>query len=102
MARLYPRLLAAAALVIFAGYFFFYFTHLYATTTYSSAQGILPSMAWTSGEAFVFFVVAVWGFAAICGFVVALVAALAFGHMSRSVEQSVEEGVATKAMHQAA
>jgi len=100
-ARIYPWLLATAALTIFAGYFLFYFTNLAATTVSKPFPGILPSMAWTSSEAFVFFVIAVWGFAAFCGVVIAVVAALFFSHMSTEESLSIAEAPAL-AMKQAA
>lgn len=100
-ARIYPWLLGAAALAVFAGYFFFYFTNLYATTMNTPVQGILPSMQWTSSEAFLFFVVAVWSFAAICGVAIAIVATLFFGHVSMFEEQS-EELAEPRVMKQAA
>jgi len=96
--RIYPWLLGAATLSVFSGYFFFYFSNLYATATIHPAQGILPSMNWNSSDAFVFFLAAVWGFAALCGLVIAVVAALFFGHMSTSEEQAhaIAEPVALK------
>lgn len=100
-ARVYPWLLAAGALSVFAGYFLFYFTNLAATTASKPFPGILPSMEWTSSEAFVFFVIAVWGFAAICGVAIAITAALFFGHMSAEENLPVAEAPAL-AMKQAA
>ena len=94
--RIYPWLLAAAALTVFGGYFFFYFANLDATTSSRASAGILPSMAWTSSEAFVFFVIAVWGFAAICGLAIAVVATLFFGHMSATAEQPTEQPLVMK------
>src|SRR5689334_21486698 len=90
-ARIYPWLLAAGALSVFAGYFLFYFTHLAATTVSKPFPGILPAMAWTSSEAFAFFVIAVWSFAAVCGVAIAIVAALFFGHMSAEEERAIAE-----------
>ena len=97
-ARIYPWLLGAAALTVFSGYFFFYFTNLYATATIHPAQGILPSMNWNSSEAFVIFLVAVWSFAALCGLVTVIIAALFFEHMSMSEEQphAIAEQIALK------
>lgn len=100
-ARVYPWLLAAAALTVFAGYFLFYFTNLAATTVSKPFPGILPSMAWASSEAFVFFVIAVWSFAAICGVAIAIVAALFFGRMSTEESLAIAEAPAL-AMKQAA
>jgi hypothetical protein len=100
-ARVYPWLLAAAALSVFAGYFLFYFSNLAVTTASKPFPSILPSMAWTSSEAFVFFVIAVRGFAAICGGMIATVAALFFGHMSTEENLAVAKGPVL-AMKQAA
>ena len=100
-ARIYRWLLAAAALSVFAGYFLFYFSNLAVTTATKPFPGILPSMAWTSSDAFVFFVIAVWGFAAICGGVIAIVAALFFGHLSAEENMPITE-TTSLAMKQAA
>jgi len=93
-ARIYPWLIGAAALLVFAGYFFFFFTSLFATTASRSAQGILPSVDWTSSAAFAFFLVAVWGFAAVCGLIVAILAALFFGHVSVGADQQEQQPAA--------
>lgn len=88
--RIYPWLLGAIALTVYGGYFFFYFANLYATTSIDRAQGILPSMDWTSSGAFTFFLIAVCGFAVLCGLVIALVAALFFARMSATEKQPEE------------
>jgi hypothetical protein len=95
-ARIYPWLLAAAALTVYGGFFLFYYAVLDVTTTSKPFAGILPSMAWTSSAGFVFFLIAVWSFAAVCGLVIAIVATLFFGHMSAIEEYPVEQPLVMK------